>query len=165
MTSDLGANMASVAVQAILFAGLVVTSVFSFLGLRHGKEASHQATQANDAVNHRHRGEPRLFDMMVETHQKVRKLDEWKDRWSGLPEDIANDHGLVRYLDKLQSSIEVNREVITDLVDHSRAHSDQQFAVLHERVAGVDGRLEEHIRDEGGQMSRLEEVIRKMEGP
>ena len=163
MTSDLGANVSSVAIQFILFAGLTVTAVFSFLGLRHGKEASAQATQANDAVNHRHQGEPRLFDMVVETHRKVEALDTWKDRWDGLPEELSDDHGLVRHFDKLQSSIEINRTVITDLVDHARNHSDQQFAVLHEQVVNVDGRLAQHIEDEEGQMDRLEDALNRLE--
>ncbi|NNE47549.1 MAG: hypothetical protein HKN37_12920 [Rhodothermales bacterium] len=65
-----------VAVVTAGFASLtgIVTAVIGFLTHRQAKEGKEQATQANDAVNHRHAGQPRIFDMVINVKDEMSEL-------------------------------------------------------------------------------------------
>ena len=40
---------------------------------------------ANDAVNHRHEGQPRLFDLAIQNHDISKELQEWKRGYENSP--------------------------------------------------------------------------------
>lgn len=87
-----------VTVAWITLLGLVVTTGLSFAGVvlsnrakNNAAEAKRHASEANDAVNHRHPQQPRLFDMVLESYERtgriearldanVARLDERNDR-------------------------------------------------------------------------------------
>ena len=49
---------------------------FAALAHRQAKESRRHAAEANDAVNHsRERGTPRLFDVVLEVRDDVKRLD------------------------------------------------------------------------------------------
>ena len=59
--------------QAIFAAAILIVT---WLGKRHAKEAAKEASQVNDAVNHIHPEQPRLFDLMLETNDLAKDAKE-----------------------------------------------------------------------------------------
>lgn len=53
-----------IAVATITLAGVVVTAVLSYLAARSSRKAVNHVSAIDDAVNHRHPGEPRLLDII-----------------------------------------------------------------------------------------------------
>ena len=58
----------------LTLAGVVLPSLIAGAAARHAKVAATQATEANDAVNHKHPGQDRLFDMVLTTRENLADL-------------------------------------------------------------------------------------------
>lgn len=54
--------------------GTTITAAFSYLGTKHARVAKNEAKQANDAVNHRSKDQPRLVDLVADVHGEVKML-------------------------------------------------------------------------------------------
>lgn len=59
---------------AFTLIGSIGTAWIAYLSSTHAKKAAQQATEANDAVNHRKPDQPRLFTMVDEMRGEVSKM-------------------------------------------------------------------------------------------
>lgn len=66
----------AVIVALITLVGVVVTAGFGFLAAKNSRSAAKHASAINDAVNHRHAGEPRLLDVVKEIRQHQKLFDD-----------------------------------------------------------------------------------------
>jgi hypothetical protein len=104
-----------VAVAIITLGGVLFTAIVTVKTSRH-------ASAINDAVNHRHGEEPRLLDHIRRIATDVAEIKVWKERWEGLPPDLATDGGLVTRLERLDHKIDncasAVHQVRSELVEH-----------------------------------------------
>lgn len=92
----------------------IATAIIAALATRHAKEARNQATQANDAVNHRHEGQPRLFDNVLSMSTQMGQLaadmgeiKEWHGKWASLDgTPLSTGTGLIERFDSVDSKLE-----------------------------------------------------------
>lgn len=70
--------------------GVIISSIFSYLSKVHAKTARKNAEEANDAVNHRHTTEPKLYDLALKNHAMARELIEWKRGYAEGPLDSGS---------------------------------------------------------------------------
>lgn len=113
-------------VSVIGAATSIATAVIAALATRHAKEAKIQATQANDAVNHRHEGQPRLFDNVLSMSTQMGQLaadmgeiKEWHGKWASLDgTPLSTGTGLVERFDSVDSKLE---GVTSKLEEHTEA--------------------------------------------
>lgn len=113
-------------VSVIGAATSIATAVIAALATRHAKEAKNQATQANDAVNHRHEGQPRLFDNVLSMSTQMGQLaadmgeiKEWHGKWASLDgTPLSTGTGLVERFDSVDSKLE---GVTSKLEEHTEA--------------------------------------------
>lgn len=107
-------TVGSVLVALITMVGSVVAAYLSF-------KANREASQANDAVNHRHPDHPRLYDAMLNTERMatnterdVRDLLKWREvhesRWNDLDPEINNAHRLSDKLYSIDQALKQNEE-------------------------------------------------------
>lgn len=112
LTSAQSAQTVSDQVMLALVA-LVATSITALVWVirngRYVKTAADQATQANDAVNHKEHGETRIFEQVREIRAKQ---DEFDRKWGNLPASIDNAvglndtlHDMSRRLDGIESQL------------------------------------------------------------
>ena len=75
----------------------------AWLGKRSAATAARQATEANDAVNHRHKGQPRLFDVVLKNHGHIEELVQWKRSYDDSPWKTGEgvNEWLAKYSDRL----------------------------------------------------------------
>ena len=157
----------------------LISSITTIIGGFFAYRAATHSKQANDAVNHRHlhgvddNGEPttpKLFDLALdtnrlanETHARVDALDQWKDRWDGLPEELGDSHGLETKLAGIDSAIATTRQSLGERIERLDVKNTEQHqsivsmveaqdVKMKERddaavsaIASLDGRLSEHI--------------------
>jgi len=76
---------ASLLIGVLTFLGVVVNGIFTKVYGKHSKDGAKDAKEANAAVNHTKAGEPRLWDLVFENHQKAEAIEEWIRRWDGTP--------------------------------------------------------------------------------
>jgi hypothetical protein len=161
-----------IALAAISAVTTIIGGYFAYLAATHSK-------QANDAVNHRHlhgvdeNGEPttpKLFDLALDTNRlatetrtRVEALDQWKDRWDGLPEELGDSHGLEKKLAGIDAAIVTTRQTLGERIDRLDATNadqhhqlvgmvEEQNAKLTERddtavaaITGLTEKVTEHI--------------------
>lgn len=72
--------------ETIVAAG---TAIAAIAGAILAGNARKHAKDTNDAVNHRHLDEPRLYDMVLESLAHVRELVQWKKGYEGGPLDTG----------------------------------------------------------------------------
>jgi hypothetical protein len=98
---------------------ILISTVWSFLSARRSKVAASQATQANDAVNHRHINQtPRLYDVVLKTDKQVDELVNWKRTYDGGPLDSGQK--VIDFMDtflELRSHVREHDDKIEDIVD------------------------------------------------
>jgi hypothetical protein len=63
----------------ITMVGVVITGVLSLIGVVYSSHAKKQATQANDAVNHRESGQPKLIEVADTMARAVVRIEERLD--------------------------------------------------------------------------------------
>ena len=65
----------TVIVAVVTLVGVLVTASLAFMSNMNARRGLAQATQINDAVNHRQRNEPRLFEVVkqIRAHQVVQE--------------------------------------------------------------------------------------------
>lgn len=59
---------------AFTLIGTTITATFSYLSTKHARVAKNEAKQANDAVNHRSKDQPRLVELVADVHSEVKTL-------------------------------------------------------------------------------------------
>jgi hypothetical protein len=121
---------------------LVTALVYVVKANTHAKVAAEQATQTNDAVNHKEHGETRIFEQVRDMNAKMDNVlatqakheSYWEDhhrRWGRLPEGLDDETGLVIALRDLRSEITQIRE---DLGAHVRWEEQVKWAALEGRI-------------------------------
>lgn len=73
---ELAAELLNALAQVLVPIGVIVTAIYAYKAKGHAKEASKQSTEANDAVNHTHRTQPRIFDLVLANSHKTEYLVE-----------------------------------------------------------------------------------------
>lgn len=79
----------------------VLIAVISHRGARDSKAA-------NDAVNHRHAGQPRLFDLAIKNHDIAKELRDWKRGYESTP--WKDGDGVKCWLDKHEAEMQKLKE-------------------------------------------------------
>lgn len=157
-----------VAIVVVLVMGLVLAlrSVRPVLHevLEHLGIVSTQVGRIDDAVNHRHPGQPRLADHVQQTRaaverieRKVEDLDDrnekthgellgdvsalksWARRWDDLPPELSHDGGLVARFDSIESKVDRNSGLIEGL------HQELTDHVAWEMAEKYGERIEAHL--------------------
>lgn len=80
-TVTVTSNVASVVIGSFTLLGTVFASYMAYLSSKSSKRAHKQAAEANDAVNHRHPNQPRLFDVVHEMRSQIDSMDRRFDRY------------------------------------------------------------------------------------
>ena len=88
-----------------------ITGLIAGLGALLAALAKKHAKQANDAVNRRHlTGTPRIYDMVLDLHQKGEELLRWKRTYDGGPLDSGLK--VKAFVERVDSELgEIRREV------------------------------------------------------
>lgn len=69
----------AVIVALITLAGVLAAAYLSYLSAKHSRAAATQVADINDAVNHRHPDEPRLFDVVKEIRKHQQFIEQRMD--------------------------------------------------------------------------------------
>ena len=119
------------AIAALLVpVGVIVTAIYAYKAKIHAKEASAQAAQTNDAVNHTHgSGHPRLFDLTLANSHRI---------------DVVLSE-LDIHATKLDDHIEAEGKAIEAVHETIRSHIDWEV----EKYLMLDT-LREPLEGEGG---------------
>lgn len=112
------------AIWIALIANIAIVLVAIINGAQKVRKIETQVTQVNDAVNHRHPGEPRLLDLVKMTHEQS-KIN-------------AESHG------RLGVDVQDIRHDLTRL-DHKVDDVDTQVRKLDEKVDCVEDKLKQHV--------------------
>jgi hypothetical protein len=86
----------AVLVAIITLVGVLVTAFLAYLSARNSRKAADHAAEINDAVNHRHADEPRLFDVVKEIRKHQQLIEQrmdvtdlaWETRIDGLTAEM-----------------------------------------------------------------------------
>ena len=70
------AELVGSALNAVVPIASALGAWYAWQAKRESKEAKRHASEVNDAVNHRHPGQPRLFDLAVQNHAKIEVIEE-----------------------------------------------------------------------------------------
>lgn len=135
----------------------VTASVFSFLGHREAKGA-------NAAVNHIPKGGDRLFDMVAETRNQVKDINEWKSKWDGLPEDIGSAEKLVTQFKVIEDRIETSTDTISRRLSDLDTSNAMQHAVFRAELSVHVKDSDEYREATGKTLAALEDMISKVKG-
>ncbi len=87
-----GDNVAAIIGGIIALAVAAVTSVASIVSALASRNASSQAREINDAVNHKHRDTPRLYDQVLSQGTAINTL---RDKIAGLEVTMARTEQLI----------------------------------------------------------------------
>ena len=98
-----------------IVAGILL--ILSWYGKSHAKKAAQQASSANDAVNHRHKTQPRLFDVVLKNNAAAQELLEWKRSYDDSPWNTGKG---------VKDWLEENRQEICNLKKHCHLHEKNQ---------------------------------------
>jgi hypothetical protein len=66
---------------AFTLIGTLFASYMAYLSSKNAKGARKEAAEANDAVNHRHADQPRLFDVVHSMQSQISAMDRRFDRY------------------------------------------------------------------------------------
>jgi len=102
-----------IALAVIGLLGIIIPAWYAKQSREHAQMASIQATQANDAVNHRHPDSPRLFDMVVE-HKA--DMDDLSDQVAELERVNSSEH--IEIVKVLTDHIDDAAPKLAALVEH-----------------------------------------------
>lgn len=124
--------------------GVIITAWFSYMAQKHAKEGLKQASEANDAVNHRQVGQDRLFDMVASTRDQVNQITLWKDKWDHIPDKLKDPQELAMHFAILEDRIKAVGQRVDDNHIETRNHIDVRIDSIENKVIEVDAKLENH---------------------
>lgn len=100
-----------------IIVGLTSTAatLFAYLGNRNAKKASKHSAEINDAVNNRHDGSPKLYDLALSNQASIRKthrrIDEVNNRLNEAIEAGREERYAIR--EELRNHVEWEMGMVT----------------------------------------------------
>ena len=166
-------TFAAIIVAALAMVGTVVTAVISSRAHIQAKIGAEQATQANEAVNHRKPGQDRLFDMVVDMHSQVREIKAFQQQWADLPASLDDAEKVVAQFKVIDDRIistadQVSRRLSRLDADNTIFHhkTDERLDSVESKVDGVAAGLAAHNEWEAGtKWPSIEQLITSKETP
>lgn len=141
----------------ISLAGIVVSAWFGYMAQKHAKEGAKQASEVNEAVNHRKPGQDRLFDMVAEMREDVKDLTEWKEKWDNIPSKLKNPQEIVTSFAILEDRIATVGERVDKNAVDIRHHIDSKIDSIEIKVNEIDSKL----TATNAQQEKLEGVVKR----
>ena len=71
--------------EVLAFLGIMFSSIMGVVIAIISHRGAKDSKAANDAVNHRHEDQPRLFDLALKNHDIAKELQSWKRSYSDSP--------------------------------------------------------------------------------
>jgi hypothetical protein len=140
-TSD--GTIAAIVVASLATVTSIVGSIFAYLSHSQAKIGAEQAAQANDAVNHKAPHQDRLFDMVLDTRDKVNQINEWKTEKVELDHTTADK--LVQQFALIDNRIITTSDTLSRRItrldlDNSMAHHD-----FSNRLDAVESKIDTRL--------------------
>lgn len=149
MSSNTSSNDPWVVIILSLIAasGVIISAWFSYLAQKHAKTSAKNSAEATDAVNHRHPGQDRLFDMVASTRDRVIELTEWKEQWDAMPSKYQDPQGLVTSFAVIEDRLGRLVDKVDNRIMDLRSHIDEKVIELDNKIDEIDQKLTDHIKE------------------